>query len=69
MGEIAFVDLALDDGLAGNFPVVYTVTRDDDRPSEATARGGEQAIATGSDARQSRYKDPGSRKKSQECRS
>ena len=33
MGEIAFVDLALDDGLAGNFPVAYTITRDGARPT------------------------------------
>jgi hypothetical protein len=33
MGEIMFVDLALDEGLAGKFPAVYTVTRDGDRPT------------------------------------
>jgi len=35
MGEIAFLDLALDDGLEGKFPVVYTVTRNGDRPTAA----------------------------------
>lgn len=32
MGRIGFLDLALDDGLAGNFPVIYTV-EGDDRPT------------------------------------
>ncbi len=31
MGEIACVDVALDDGLAGKFPVIYTITRDGER--------------------------------------
>ena len=35
IGEIEFLNLALDDGIAGNFPVTYTVTRDGDRPTAA----------------------------------
>lgn len=31
MGEISLVDLALDDGLKGMFPVIYTVTKNDER--------------------------------------
>ena len=33
MGEIAFVDLALDEAIQGNFPVIYTVTEKDERPT------------------------------------
>lgn len=36
IGEISFVDLALDEGLRGEFPVVCTVTRDGERPTANT---------------------------------